>query len=87
MEKIFSDQKVNIGRQVELDLAKCLAIFFMIFLHCFFVTAGFNNTISVPMTRIIGHLLGGPFAAPIFMFSMGVGIVYSRNGVHFNWRA
>lgn len=79
MEKLFSDQKINSGRQVELDLAKCLAIFFMIFLHCYFVTAGFQNTISVPMTRIIAHLLGGPFAAPVFMFCMGVGMVYSRN--------
>lgn len=79
MEKLFSNQKVNTGRQVELDLAKCLAIFFMIFLHCYFVQAGFNNTISEPMSKIIGHLLGGPFAAPVFMFSMGVGMVYSRN--------
>ena len=33
MEKLFSDQNVNSGRQAELDLAKCSAIFFMIFLH------------------------------------------------------
>ena len=79
MEKLFFDQKVNDGRQVELDLAKCLSIFFMIFLHCYFVTAGFHNTISAPMEKIIAHLLGGPFAAPVFMFSMGVGMVYSRN--------
>lgn len=79
MEKLFSDQKINSGRQVELDLAKCLAIFFMIFLHCYFVTAGFHNTISLSMERIIAHLLGGPFAAPVFMFCMGVGMVYSRN--------
>jgi len=79
MEKLFSDQRVNSGRQVELDLAKCLAIFFMIFLHCYFVTAGFHNTISLAMERIIAHLLGGPFAAPVFMFCMGVGMVYSRN--------
>ncbi len=79
MNNMFSDQRINSGRQVELDLAKCLAIFFMIFLHCFFVTVGFHNTISKPMARIIGQLLGGPFAAPVFMFSMGVGMVYSRN--------
>ena len=79
MEKLFSDQKVNSGRQVELDIAKCIAIVFMILLHCYFVAAGFKNTISVPMTRIVGHLLGGPYAAPVFMFSMGVGMVYSRN--------
>ncbi len=78
-EQLFSNERVNSGRQVELDIAKCLAIFYMIFLHCMFVSAGFPNDISVFMQRAIGKLLGGPFAAPVFMFAMGVGIVYSRN--------
>ncbi len=76
---MFSDQKVNTGRQIELDLAKCMSIVFMIFLHCLMVTTGFSNDVSLPMNRAISQLLGGPFAAPVFMFSMGFGIVYSRN--------
>ena len=79
MEKLFSDQNVNSGRQAELDLAKCLAIFFMIFLHCYFATSYFENTISVGMQRAVSQLFGGPFAAPVFMFAMGVGMVYSKN--------
>ena len=79
MEKLFSNEAVNSGRQAELDLAKCLAIFFMIFLHCLMVTSGFANDVSSFMQKGISQLLGGPFAAPVFMFSMGVGIVYSRN--------
>ena len=79
MNKMFSNQKINSGRQLELDLAKCLAIFFMVFLHCLMVTSGFNNDISPYMQRVIGQLLGEPFAAPVFMFSMGVGMVYSKN--------
>ncbi len=79
MAKIFSKEQVNRDRQIELDLAKCLAIIFMIFLHCLFVTTGFKHDISVPMTRAIQQLLGGPFAAPVFMFAMGVGFVYSKN--------
>lgn len=79
MNTLFSSEKVNSGRQVELDLAKCLSIFFMIFLHCYFVTAGFANEISLYMERAVAHLAGGPFAAPVFMFAMGVGMVYSRN--------
>ena len=78
-KKLFSDQKINTGRQLEMDLAKCMSIVFMIFLHCLMVTTGFNNNISPYMNRAIAQLLGGPFAAPVFMFSMGVGIVYSRN--------
>ena len=79
MERLFSDQKINSGRQVELDLAKCLAIVFMIFLHCMYVTYGFSNEISIVFQRGIGQLLGGPFAAPVFMFTMGVGMIYSKN--------
>ena len=81
MSSLFSEQRVNSGRQVEMDLAKCLAIVYMIFLHCLFVTAGFNNEISPYMQRAIGQLLGEPYAAPVFMFSMGVGIVYSKNQI------
>lgn len=79
MEKLFSDQNVNSGRQPELDLAKCSAIFFMIFLHCYFVTAGFANEISLAMERAVAHLLGGPFAAPVFMTAMGIGMAYSKH--------
>lgn len=76
---MFSKEKVNTGRQIEMDLAKCLSTLFMILLHCLMVSMGFKNTISVFMQRLIGQLLGEPFAAPVFMFSMGFGIVYSRN--------
>lgn len=79
MKKLFSNERVNGGRQVELDLAKCLSIIFMIFLHCLMVTGGFNNNVSPVMQKAIGQLLGEPFAAPVFMFAMGVGMVYSRN--------
>ena len=79
MDKLFSNERVNSGRQAELDLAKCLSICFMIFLHCYFVTAGFQHDISQFMTRGIAQFLGCPFAAPVFMFAMGVGMVYSRN--------
>ena len=79
MEKLFSREPVNTGRQAELDLAKCLSIVFMIFLHCHMVTSGFKNTVSPFVSRLISQLLGCPYAAPVFMFTMGIGIVYSRN--------
>ena len=79
MEPLFSNEQVNTGRQAELDLAKCLAIFFMIFLHCYFATSYFANDLSLGLTRLVSQLFGGPFAAPVFMFAMGVGMVYSKN--------
>ncbi|WP_405294698.1 heparan-alpha-glucosaminide N-acetyltransferase domain-containing protein [Methanobrevibacter sp.] len=78
----FSDEKVNTGRQVELDIAKALAIIFMIFLHTGFVVSGYNANLSPTYSFLIMNVLGRPYAAVIFMFCMGVGVVYSR---HSQW--
>ena len=82
MLNLFSDEKVNTGRQVELDIAKALSIIFMIFLHVLMVVKGFNYSLSPAYDFIISNVLGRPCAAPVFMFCMGVGIVYSR---HSQW--
>ena len=79
---LFSDEKVNVGRQVELDIAKALAIIFMIFLHTLMVVQGYNAGVSPTYNFVIGNVLGRPYAAVIFMFCMGVGVVYSR---HSQW--
>ena len=82
ISSLFSNEKVNTGRQVELDIAKGLSIIFMIFLHTLMVVPAFNADISSTYNFIISNVLGRPFAAPIFMFCMGVGVVYSR---HSQW--
>lgn len=82
MSNLFSNEKVNTGRQVELDIAKALSIIFMIFLHSLMVIKGFNYSLSPAYDFIFSNVLGRPFAAPIFMFCMGVGVVYSR---HSQW--
>lgn len=82
ISNLFSDEKVNTGRQVELDIAKALSIIFMIFLHTFYVASAFNSSFNPNFNFILMNLLGRPYAAVIFMFCMGVGIVYSR---HSQW--
>ena len=72
---LFSNDKINIGRQVELDITKALSIIFMIFLHTLMVVYGFNQGISPSYGFIVGNVLGRPYATPIFMFCMGVGIL------------
>lgn len=79
---LFSNEKVNTGRQVELDIAKGLAIIFMIFLHTAFVVEGYNANFSPAYSFLVMNVLGRPYAAVIFMFCMGVGVVYSR---HSQW--
>jgi uncharacterized membrane protein len=82
LSNLFSDEKVNTGRQVELDIAKALSIIFMIFLHTVYISSAFNANLSPAYNFVIMNVLGRPYAAVIFMFCMGVGVVYSR---HSQW--
>lgn len=79
MAELFSKDKINVNRQIELDIAKSFSIIFMIFIHTITIAMLFENTISDPYYVIVGSILGGPFSAPVFMFCMGIGIVYSRH--------
>lgn len=82
LNNLFSKENVNTGRQVELDIAKALSIIFMVFLHTMWVVMNYNQALSPVYEFVVGNVLGRPYAAPIFMFCMGVGIVYSR---HSQW--
>ena len=69
---------INPGRQFELDIAKTFAIFFMICVHVshHMATMDYSTYHGTPL-RVIIELFAGPTAAPLFMFAMGVGTVYS----------
>jgi len=73
---LFHSELVNRGRQIELDFAKGLAIVFMLLIHCFQEFSAWPPQPTIP-TFIISFL-GSPPAAPVFMFALGIGIVYSR---------
>lgn len=77
-ETIFSDEKINTGRQIDLDLAKAISIVSMVFVHCLLFSMYFNFQHSDIYSHGLNDLLGGPMCAPLFMFCMGVGLVYSR---------
>lgn len=64
----------NSGRQVELDIARGLAVFFMIAVHVLEVLA--DITVVDSWFGLVVGFLGGPPAAPVFMVLLGVGIVY-----------
>lgn len=72
------------ARYLEIDLIKALAILFMIFVHtyeinayeCFFESPSYENPVLYALNFII-EFFGGVAAAPVFMFCMGVGIVFS----------
>lgn len=65
----------NPGRQVEIDIAKGIAIIGMVFVHA---EEYFYNE-SIPWVVQVIEFFGSPPAAPVFMMALGVGIVYSKN--------
>lgn len=82
MSTILSKRECNVERQKEIDLAKGIAIIFMIWVHV-------NETylleaVSGGIYSRVVEFLGSPPAAPVFMFSLGIGIVYSRRSTTAN---
>lgn len=66
---------MNSKRQFEIDIAKGLAIVFMVLVH----TTEYFYCGKNPTFQAIAVFLGGPFAAPVFMFALGVGVNYTRD--------
>lgn len=77
-QRIFSDDIVNSGRQKELDMAKAIMIFFLPFIHCTIeCTSKYGLTYGIPY--LFDTIIGGPLSAPIYMFAMGIGMVYTKH--------
>jgi len=74
---IFSNENINCNRQIEVDIIRGLAIFFMILVH----TSGqfLNESGSKTLFANTVDFFGCIPAAPVFMFVMGIGFVYSKN--------
>lgn len=77
LNDIFSGEPVNRGRQPELDLAKAVITFTLAFVHCIIECTPEENLVSgIPF--LFDSVIGGPLSAPMFMFAMGVGMVYTK---------
>ena len=76
MQTIIKPEPVNTGRQPELDVAKGLAVLFMVAIHSQIAFAGDGVRASALGYAI--DLAGGIPAAPVFMFLLGVGVVYTK---------
>ena len=76
----MNKEVVNVGRQEELDWAKSLAIVAMICVHVYEQLSIVDiEVVPTDAFRIILEFVAGPLTAPLFMFCMGVGIMYSNN--------
>ncbi len=68
--RYFSDEKVNTGRQPELDLLKALCVVGMIFVHVFLDLG------DHVMPGVVDDYLTEFFGAATFMICMGIGMRY-----------
>ena len=73
---MFDLKEVNTGRQFEIDVAKAMAIIFMIVIHTFEQLTDMGN---LSLYRVV-EFFGCPPAAGVFMFAMGIGMVYTKHG-------
>ena len=82
MLNIFSQEETNTGRQRELDYAKVISIVFMIIIHVWEKLSCYNVVAEAPEGFWQNFLQfgAGPLAAPVFMFCLGVGVLYTRHG-------
>lgn len=76
IELFFSREDLNTGRQLNVDYAKTLAIFFMILVHTFMYPCYSNLTTG--FAEIIYAHLGSYLSAPVFVISMGLGLAFTR---------
>lgn len=76
MNNSTAEKYINTKRQIEVDIVKGLAVLFMIFIHTmdFYLDESSYGTFY----RIITFLGSAP-AAPVFMFAMGIGFIYTKN--------
>ena len=69
---------INSGRQIEIDLARAVIIFCLPLIHCMIeCTSDEGLTRGIPY--LFDTIIGGPLSAPMYMFVMGVGMVYTRS--------
>ena len=74
--KYLSAEKVNTGRQPEIDMTKAVSIIGMVLVHCF---QGFMPDGGGFLAAAVCHI-GGFVSAATFMICMGIGMRYSRRG-------
>lgn len=77
--ELFSESPCNTGRQPELDLGKAIPILCLAFVHCI-IECTSDEGLCSGIPYLFDTIIGGPLSAPMFMFAMGVGMVYTRHG-------
>ncbi len=76
---MFQTEEVNGDRQPFVDVAKTLAVLCMVHLHLITYMLPDCSVAHPGLYLVANWFTGGVFAAPVFMFCMGIGMKYSRH--------
>ena len=74
----FANERVNLGRQSELDLGRAIPVFCLPFVHTVIECTPVER-IDEPIPWFFNILIGQPFGAPMFIFAMGACLLYTRH--------
>ena len=74
---LLADEPVNTGRQLDVDIAKAEMVLMLPFIHCI-IECTSDEGLCSGIPYLFDTIIGGPFSAPIYLFAMGIGLVYSR---------
>ncbi len=76
---LFSQSPCNTSRQTEVDISKAVVACTLAAIHVFVLCSPDRVLDYFGVAYIFDSVLGGPMAAPLFMFSMGIGLAYSKD--------
>ena len=74
---MLADEPVNTGRQYDVDIAKAEMVLMLPFIHCI-IECTSDEGLCSGIPYLFDTVIGGPFSAPMYLFAMGIGLVYSR---------
>jgi hypothetical protein len=74
---MLADEPVNTGRQTDLDIAKAQMVLMLPFIHCI-IECTSDEGLCSGIPYLFDTIIGGPFSGPMYLFAMGIGLVYSR---------
>lgn len=77
VEGILAERPVNTGRQLDVDIAKAEMVIMLPFIHCIIECISDEGLCS-GIPYLFDTIIGGPFSGPMYLFAMGIGLVYSR---------
>ena len=77
MREQISDEPVNNGRQLDVDIAKAEMVLMLPFIHCI-IECCTDEQLCSGIPYLFDTIIGGPFSAPMYLFALGICLVYSR---------